>query len=193
MWIKSPMPMVTFVKTFDVSRLVKVSRKTGMKFTMLMCWCIGKAASGIEEFYTLLIGDKLYHYDELAVNAVVQNRNGGINTCDIPFSEDIRQFNRDYLEITTRCAQECKSTDIEDMVIVGTSAVTQTEIDCLINQYSGIFNNPFLAWARYRKGLFRTTLPVSFQFHHVQMDGGQAALFLDRLQQAINGLGNRIQ
>ena len=71
--------------------------------------------------------------------------------------------------------------------------MTQTEIDCLINQYSGIFNNPFLAWARYRKGLFRTTLPVSFQFHHVQMDGGQAALFLDRLQQAINGLGNRIQ
>ena len=44
---------VTLVKTLDVSHLVKVSKKSGMKFTMLMCWCIGKAASQVEEFYTL--------------------------------------------------------------------------------------------------------------------------------------------
>ena len=53
LWMTSPMPMVTLVKTLDVSRLVKVSKRTGMKFTMLMCWCIGKAASEVEEFYTL--------------------------------------------------------------------------------------------------------------------------------------------
>ena len=33
MWMSSPMPMVTLVKTLDVSRLVKVSKKSGMKFT----------------------------------------------------------------------------------------------------------------------------------------------------------------
>ena len=25
----------------------------------------------------------------------------------------------------------------------------------------------------------KTTLPISFQFHHVQMDGGYGAMFLD--------------
>ena len=40
-------------------------------------------------------------------------------------------------------------------------------------------------WGKYRKGLFKTTLPVSFQFHHVQMDGGHAARFLDILQDEI--------
>ena len=50
---------------------------------------------------------------------------------------------------------------------------------------SGIFNNPFLIWGKYRKGLFRTTLPVSFQFHHTQMDGAHAGQFLERLQAAI--------
>ena len=50
LWTKSPMPMVTFTKTFDVTRLCKVSRQRGMKFNMLLCWCIGKAASTIEEF-----------------------------------------------------------------------------------------------------------------------------------------------
>jgi chloramphenicol O-acetyltransferase type A len=45
LWTKSPMPMVTLTKTFDVTRLCKVSRKRGMKFNMLLCWCIGKAAS----------------------------------------------------------------------------------------------------------------------------------------------------
>ena len=32
MWMNAPMPMVTFFKTLDVSRLVKMSRKSGLKF-----------------------------------------------------------------------------------------------------------------------------------------------------------------
>ena len=125
LWMKAPMPMVTFFKTLDVSRLVKISKKSGMKFNMLMCWCIGKAASGIKEFYMLPVGDKLMQYDE---------------------------------------------------------------IDGAVGMYSGIFNNPFIIWGKYRKGFFRTTLTVSFQFHHTQMDGAHAAKFLDRLQQEINKL-----
>ena len=49
MWMKAPMPMVTFFRTLDVSRLVRLSRKKGLKFNMLMCWCIGKAARGVKE------------------------------------------------------------------------------------------------------------------------------------------------
>ena len=75
MWMKAPMPMVTIFKTLDVSRLVRMSRRRGMKFNMLMCYCIGKAASGIKEFYLLPVGDKLIQYDELAVNAIIANRN----------------------------------------------------------------------------------------------------------------------
>ena len=71
---------------------------------------------------------------------------------------------------------------------VGTSAVTGTEIDCIVNQYTDKFSNPMLMWGRYRKGLFKTTLPISFQFHHVQMDGGQATQFLEELQLIINSL-----
>lgn len=48
--------------------------------------------------------------------------------------------------------------------------------------YTDLFCNPMVMWGKYRKGLFKTTLPVSFQFHHVQMDGGHAARFLDILQ-----------
>ena len=48
--------------------------------------------------------------------------------------------------------------------------------------------NPMVMWGRYRKGWFRTTLPVSFQFHHVQMDGGHAATFLEALQRTLNAL-----
>jgi len=186
MWMSSPMPMVTLVKTFDVSRLVKVSKRTGMKFTMLMCWCIGKAASEVEEFYTLPEGGRLFRYDRLAINIVVQNVKGGISLCDVPFSDDIERFNANYLQLTSQAAETCESTALEDYIIVGTSALPQMELDCIVNQYSGRYNNPFLAWGRYRKRLFKTTLPVSFQFHHVQMDGGQATKFLQRLQDEIN-------
>ena len=93
LWMKAPNPMVTFFKTVDVTRLVKISRKKGYKFNMLLDWCIG-----------------------------------------------------------------------------------------------GIFNNPFMIWGRYRKWFFRYELPISFQFHHTQMDGAHAGKFLANLQEEINRL-----
>ena len=186
LWISSPMPMVTLVKTMDVTRLVKVSKKSKVKFTSLMCWCIGKAASQMEEFYTLPVDGKLYRYDRLAINVIVENAKGGINSCDIPYSDDILQFNRDYLMLTEQAARESKSSFLEDHMVVGTSAMIQTELDCIVNQYTDQFCNPMVMWGKYRQGLFKTTLPVSFQFHHVQMDGGHAAKFLQRLQEGIN-------
>jgi chloramphenicol O-acetyltransferase type A len=188
MWMSSPQPMVTLTKTFDVSRMVKVCRRTDMKFTSLMCWCIAKAASNIEEFYLLPENGKLFQFDRLAVNIVVQNIKGGISLCDVPYSDDMKQFNADYLELTCQAAKTCQSSALEDYMIIGTSALPQTELDAIVNQYSGRYNNPFLAWGRYRKGWFKTTLPISFQFHHAQMDGGHAVRFLERLQQEINNL-----
>ena len=188
MWMSSPMPMVTLVKTFDVTRLIKASKKSGVKFNVLMCWCIGKAAKDIEEFYLLPENGKLFQFDQFAINVIVENCKGDISSCDIPYSDDLEQFNRDYQKLTAQAASECKSPFLEDYMIIGTSTLVQTELDCIVNQYSGKFNNPFLAWARYHKGWFKTTLPISLQFHHVQMDGGQAAKFLQRLQDEINKL-----
>ena len=188
MWLNAPMPMVTLVKTMDVSRLVRLSRKSGVKFNTLMCWCIGKAATDTEELYLLPEGGQLFQYDRMAINVVVRNRKGGINSCDIPYSADLQQFNRDYLELTTHVAEECQSSFLDGYMIVGTSAMIQTELDCVVNQYTDKFLNPMVMWGKYRKSWFKTLLPVSFQFHHVQMDGGDAARFLERLQGVIRGL-----
>ena len=188
MWMTAPMPMVTLVKTMDVSRLARLSKKTGVKFNTLMCWCIGKAATETEELHLLPENGKLYQYDQIALNVVVRNRKGGINSCDIPFSQDLQQFNRDYLELTTKVAEECQSSFLDGYMIVGTSAMIQTELDCVVNQYTDKFLNPMVMWGKYRKSWFKTLLPVSFQFHHVQMDGGDAARFLERLQQTITAL-----
>ena len=185
LWMTSPMPMVTLVKTLDVSHLVKTTRSRGLKFNMLLCWCIGKAASRIEEFYTLVVQGKLLRYDKIAVNVIVQNKKGGINSCDIPFSDSLEDFNRDYLLLTEKAAAECKSIFNEDYMIVGTSAMIQSELDCIVNQYTDKFTNPMVLWGKYRKGLFKTTLALSFQFHHVQMDGGHGARFLEELQKAV--------
>ena len=185
MWLNAPMPMVTLVKTMDVSRLARLSRKIGVKFNTLMCWCIGKAATETEELYLLPEGGKLFRYDQMAINVVVRNRKGCINSCDIPYSADLQQFNRDYMELTTQVAEECQSSFLDGYMIVGTSAMIQTELDCVVNQYTDKFLNPMVMWGKYRKSWFKTLLPVSFQFHHVQMDGGDAARFLERLQQTI--------
>ena len=187
-WMKSPMPMVTLTKTFDVTRMYKVSQRQGVKFNMLLCWCIGKAASRMDEFYLLPEGDKLYKYNRLAINVIVNNKEGGINSCDIPYTDELEQFSSDYMSLTQSVSASCQDSLTEGAMVIGTSAMVATELDCIVNQYSGIFNNPFLAWGRFRKGGLKTTLPISFQFHHVQMDGGQAAQFLEELQKTINTL-----
>ena len=188
MWMSSPMPMVTLVKTLDVSRLVKVSKKSGMKFTMLMSWCVGQAASQVKEFYTLPVNGKLYRYDKLATNVIVENSKGGISSCDIPFTDDLQQFNRYYLSLTAQAANECKSSFLDEHMVSGTSAMIQTELDCIVNQYTDQFSNPMVMWGRYHKGWLKATLPISFQFHHVQMDGGHAARFLEELQKTVNSI-----
>ena len=95
MWMKAPMPMVTFFKTLDVSRLVRIGKREGLKFNMLMCWCIGRAASRIKEFHMLPVGDRLIRYDSIAVNTIVANSRGEVSSCDIPFSDNLSTFNDD--------------------------------------------------------------------------------------------------
>ena len=189
MWMQAPNPMVTFFKTLDVTRLARISRRTGLKFNMLMCYCIGKAACSVKEFYILPVGDKLMQFDAIAVNTIVANGAGEVSSCDVPFNSDLSIFNQDYLRLTRQVADSCTDHDLSsECMVIGTSALAQYEIDSAVGMYSGIFNNPFMIWGKYKRGLLRTKLTVSFQFHHTQMDGAHAARFLDCLQKAIDDL-----
>lgn len=174
MWMDAPMPMVTFFKTLDVTRLTRLSRR-----------------SGIREFYMLPVGRRLMQYDNIAVNTIVANRSGEVSSCDIPFSDDLERFGEDYLRLTRQVAESCRNHDLTESMVIGTSALAQYEIDGAVGMYSGVFNNPFMIWGKYRRHLWKRTLTVSFQFHHTQMDGAHASRFLDSLQREINDCSRR--
>ena len=191
LWMKAPNPMVTFFKTVDVTALVKASRSRKMKFNMLLDYCIGKAAVQIKEFYMLPVGNKLIQFDTIAVNTIVRNSAGELNSCDILFEPDtdLETFNQAYLRYTAQSAESCQDRDLSaDCMVIGTSAVVETELDGAVGMNSGIFNNPFLIWGRYKKRFFRYCLPISFQFHHTQMDGAHAGRFLENLQKEAGSL-----
>ena len=189
LWMKAPNPMVTFFKTLDVTNLIKVSRKKHLKFNMLLDYCIGKAAAAVKEFYILPVGDKLIQYDTIAVNTIVKNRTGEVSSCDILYTDDLEKFNQDYLKYTVQTAETLLDRDLsEDSMVIGTSAIVDTEIDGAVGMNSGIFNNPFIIWGKYRKKFWKFYLPISFQFHHTQMDGAHAGKFLENLQTEINRL-----
>ena len=189
LWMAAPNPMVTFFKTMDVTNLIRISRKKHLKYNMLMDYCVGRAASAIKEFYLLPVGDQLIQYDTIAVNTIVKNNTGEISSCDILYQEDLAAFNRDYLTHTAQVAESCQDRDLSaDSMVIGTSAMIDTEIDGVVGMNSGIFNNPFLFWGKYKRKLFRYELPISFQFHHTQMDGAHASRFLANLQKEINHL-----
>lgn len=192
LWMKAPNPMVTFFKTFDVTNLVRISRKRKLKFNMLMDYCIGRAAVKVKEFYILPVGDKLIQYDTIAVNTIVKNKEGEVSSCDLRYDSDLNRFNRHYLKYTAQTAESCTDRDLsENSMVIGTSAIIDTEIDGAVGMNSGIFNNPFIIWGRYKKKWFRYYLPLSFQFHHTQMDGAHAGRFLAELQDEIRQLGHK--
>lgn len=138
LWMHAPNPMVTFFKTLDVTALIRLSRKGGYKFNMLLCWCIGKAASQIKEFYLLPVGHELLQYDNIAVNTIVKNRIGEVSSCDVPFSDSLERFNADYLRLTRQAAERCENHDLTESMVIGTSAIVDTEIDGAVGMNSGI-------------------------------------------------------
>jgi len=187
LWMKAPNPMVTFFKTLDVTNLIRISKRKHLKFNMMIDYCIGRAAVGIKEFYILPVDEKLIQYDAIAVNTIVKNNAGEVSSCDILFSDDLEVFMKEYMKYTTQVAETAQDRDLSgDCMVIGTSAIVDTELDGVVGMNSGIFNNPFLFWGRYRKKGFRYYLPISFQFHHTQMDGAHAGRFLDNLQKEIN-------
>ena len=187
LWMNATMPMVTMTKTFDITRLRRIAKRKGVKLNMLMCYAVVKAASEFKEFYMLPVGDKLMAFDNLAINTIVMTKDGGINTCDIPFSEDIHQFEADYLRLTQLAQTSADDVVLgDDYMVIGSSALTKCELDSVVNVYAGFWNNPFVVWSKYRKGWFKTTLSLSFQFHHTQMDGPISTGFLNRLQEVMN-------
>ena len=189
LWMNAPNPMVTFFKTLDVTNLIKISKRKQMKWNMLLDFCIGKAAVSIKEFYILPVGEKLMKYDHIAVNTIVKNKIGEVSSCDVLYTDDLEKFNQDYLKYTSQAAETCQDRDLSNAcMVIGTSAIIDTEIDGAVGMNSGIFNNPFIIWGRYRRKIFRYYLPISFQFHHTQMDGAHAGQFLRNLQDEINKL-----
>lgn len=154
------MPMITLFKTLDVANLVRQNRKHGRKFSMLMCWYIGRADSELQEFYLLPVGEKLMRLDRLAVNTVVSTQDGSINTCGVPFNEELEQFERNDLTLTRQFQDTGAPYDLGGAyMVVGTSALAQTELDGTVNICAGFYNNPFLIWGRYRTASVQTPVP----------------------------------
>lgn len=187
LYINAPMPMVTLFKTIDITRLVRRSRR-GYSLNMLLCYCVAAAADQVPEFRLLPVEKKLIGYDKIGVSVIVSNREGGINSCDIPFQRDLTAFAQDYQDRTAQVRDHCTDCTLEDTMLVGTSSLARYEIDGAVNFYSGLFNNPFLIWGKYHRQGLRKLLRLSFQFHHVQMDGQQACCFLDLIQREIDRL-----
>lgn len=190
-WMKASMPMLTYSSTLDVSHLLSMKRRYKYKFNMLMCWCISRAAAMMEEFYMLPEKqdeeNKLLFCDRLAITVSVKTLEGTVFNCDVPLSYDIEQFNREYLALTRHVQNSCTDYNIgEDHMLIRTVAFPEAEIDSVTAAYVANRNYPTLIWGKYRKGFFKTTLPVSFQFHHAQMDEVHAATFFALLQKEIN-------
>ncbi len=190
MWKDVEMPMVTLFKTFDVTPLIKYSKKRKFKYNMTFCYALLKAATEIKEMYLfpVLNSEKWLQYDSLCLSIVANTKDGGINFCYVPYSDSIEQFNNDYIKNMSYVYETGNAFRIDDSMCVSTSALTKTEIDGIVNMYNSKFTNPFFAWGRYIKKGRKFYQPISLQFNHMQMDGQQVVEYFNKIQNLINDL-----
>jgi len=188
-WIENTMPMVTVVSTLDVTRVVRYSKRKKMKLNMLMCYCILKAAYPIREFFYFLDGKQMVYAERLTIQTILNTKQGGLGFCDIPYCETLEEFSKYYdnnSRLVIKSSQHLLDTDGAPIY---TSCVPNLYLDAAVNQYCNKFSQPFIVWGRYRKAfLWRYKLPISFQFHHVQMDGQTVGTFFNNLQEEFNKL-----
>ena len=88
---------------------------------------MAQAVSRVKEFYLLPVGKELLRYDTLAVNTIVKNRLGEVSSCDVPYSDDLARFNSDYLRLTKQVTESCENHDLTESMVIGTSAIIDTE------------------------------------------------------------------
>lgn len=127
----------------------------------------------------MVAGECLLHNKECVINNI-------LFICE--FAKTVySNETKDYLHLTKQVTESCTDHDlIHQSMVIGTSALAQYEIDSAVGMYSGIFNNPFMIWGKYKRAWFITTLTVSFQFHHTQMNGAHASRFLEQIQKEID-------
>lgn len=56
------------------------------------------------------------------MNTIVRNKLGEVDSGDVPFCDDLAQFERDYLRLTHKAAETCLNHDLSDHLVIGTSA-----------------------------------------------------------------------
>ena len=186
-FIVAPMPMVTMFQEKDVTQLVKKS-KQGYKYNMLMCYCIGKAAMKMPEMLLQIRDTTMLKYDKFAIDVIVGNKKGTLSYCDVPVVDDLEEFNRLYLERTRACAENCENMYLTDASIICTSALVKYDIDGIVNLYHKEYDHPFLCWGKNHRKWFRIKQKMTFQWHHVILDGGHACRFMEELQHAFDAL-----
>ena len=47
----------------------------------------------------------------------------------MPFSDSLERFSADYLRLTRETAESCENHDLTESMVIGTSAIVDTEMD----------------------------------------------------------------
>lgn len=179
-------PTVTLIKRFDVTN-VKRAVKKGHKFNCVINYLILKSAMGIPEFFLKIDGktQELFKSDKLSIRFMSKKGNGVLAYCGVEYAEDFLTFEQKYLEAVKYCRENNCDKFIEDTAIIGSSTVPWTSLVGAVNGYWPDFTNPFLILPKTEKKFFRYYMNISFQSHHLQMDGEQACRYLETLQENI--------
>ena len=71
---------------------------------------------------------KLYKYDRMALNVIAENTKGGLSFCDVAVSDDLEQFNVNYLQLTETISRTCQQSQAQNSTASSTSTAASSPI-----------------------------------------------------------------
>lgn len=148
---------------------------------MLLSWCIARAASGFPEFFRIPCSDGFLSYDQIGAVLEAVFSSGKENVTFIPYHEKLKETLQALETIRQIQKTEGYYNVPEDYMILQCGSLP-TDHASVTSASVNSSAFPYFIWCEVQDD---GSLPVSFIFHHAQMDGYEAAVFLETLQNVI--------
>lgn len=183
-------PFFGLTVNLDFSQAYNKCKKEGISFFLYYLYLTTKAVNSVENFRYRISGEKIYIYDKINASATISREDNTFGFSHIIFDEDLDKFIKNAeKEIKRIRSGSGLMLDEIRQNEVHYSALPWLKFSSL--SHSRNFSNedscPKISFGKLTTEDDKKLMPVSIHVHHALMDGFHVGLFVEELQQLLNG------
>ena len=184
-------PYFAVTVDFDVTNVLKYSKKHHVSFFVLYLHACMKAINSVENFKYRIHGDKVIIHDIIHASPTILREDNTFGFSFIHYDEDFNQFYKNFKAEKSRIMSttELFPKDVTDACIY-CSAMTWFNFSGHKEPLFGVKKEsvPKLAFGKYIEKNSKLMMPVAIAVSHALVDGYHVGQFVDAFQNSLDNI-----